>query len=198
MRGQPNKIIYKNRSPNSASSCRPLRIAFEKETKETIRAEGQRLRAELQNLQPLHLAPNITVRYEGLMTLIDGKVLQQLTDCPASSSCPICMRTYRQIARQDGDFTPKEGTLQYGVSLLHLIIRSFEALLHIAYRQDIKKSRANYSPQENEIMKQRTLQVKAEFRSKLGLIVDQPCPGGLGNSNTGNVARKAFSHPGMP
>ena len=195
--GQPQKILYKNPSPNSASSCRPLRIAFEKETRETIKVEGLRLRTELLNLQPLQLTPNITIKYEGLLTLVDGKVIQQLMECPSSSSCPICMGTYRQIASQQGDFSPKEGALQFGLSLLHFIIRAFEALLHIGYRQDIKKNWATLAPSEKEIVKQRTLQVKEEFRTKLGLIVDQPCPGWAGNSNSGNVARKAFSHAGM-
>jgi len=39
--------------------------------------------------------------------------------------------------------------------------------------------------------------VKAEFKEKLGLIVDQRRDGGAGNTTTGNVARKALANPGI-
>ena len=41
----------------------------------------------------------------------------------------------------------------------------------------------------------RKTEIKAEFRSKMGLIVDQPRVGGCGTSNDGNTARKFFKHP---
>jgi hypothetical protein len=38
-------------------------------------------------------------------------------------------------------------------------------------------------------------EVQEKMKSLLGLNVDQVRPGGAGNSNTGNVARKAFQNP---
>ena len=43
-------------------------------------------------------------------------------------------------------------------------------------------------------MANREKEVKAQFRTRLGLIVDQRRDGGAGNTTTGNVARKAFDH----
>ena len=60
--------------------------------------------------------------------------------------------------------------------------------------QDIKKFKAKGEAQKATI-KKRTLQVKKEFKTQLGLNVDQRREGGFGNTNTGNVARKAFENP---
>jgi hypothetical protein len=195
---QPDVVIYKNSLPNSAHSCRPIRLSYEKETRDTIRIEGNQLQDQAQNLQPLTLphSPNIKIFFKGLLTMVDGKVLQELTNSPASSSCPFCHKTYRQISRSDGDFVPKEGTLQFGASILHFGLRSFEALCHIAYRQDVKKSRVQLTQTEKEIVANREREVKGQFQARLGLIVDQRRDGGAGNTTTGNVVRKAFNHPG--
>ena len=128
--------------------------------------------------------------------MIDGKVLNELTGNPAASSCPICHCTYRQIAKPDGDFVPKDGALDFGISILHFGIRSFDAVCQMGYRQDIKKSRVQLTKEEKETMAQREKAVKAEFLEKLGLVVDQRRDGGSGNTTTGNVARKAYDNPG--
>lgn len=196
LKDQPDILVYKNQSPNSASSCRPIRLAYEDETKENIRKEASRLRKEVENLQTFELSesPKITIQYRGFFTLVDGKVLLELTDCPSSSSCPVCHQTYKEISKPEGQFLPKEGSLNYGASILHFGIRSFECLCHIAYRQDVKKTRVRLTPQELETSKEREREVKAQFLSRLGLVVDQRRDGGAGNTTTGNVARKAFQN----
>jgi hypothetical protein len=124
------------------------------------------------------------------------KHFQELTEAPAASSCPICHRTYKDMALNSGDFVPKDGTLNFGASTLHFGLRAFETLLHIGYRQDVKKSRVCMTPDEKATMAAREKKVKAEFREKLGLIVDQRRDGGAGNTTTGNVARAALNNPG--
>ena len=195
---QPSTIVYKNWLPNSPHSCRPVRLSYERETKLTIRTEVERLQQEIQDLQPFLLPnhPSVSVSFKALMTMIDGKVLQEITNCPASSSCPICHKTYRQIAQPDGDFEPKEGTLEFGACILHFGLRSIDALFNMGYRQDIKVTRDRLSDEEKEAIGFRKALVKLQFREKLGLVIDQRRDGGAGNSTTGNVARKAFSHPG--
>ena len=172
-------------------------MSYERENKETIRSEASRLQQQVNNLKPLVLSENpaVTVIFKGLMTMVDGKVLQELTNSPASSSCPICHKTYRQIAQPDGDFAPKEGSLHFGASILHFGLRTFEALCHIGYKQDVRKSRVPLSPAEKDVVRNREREVKAQFRQKLGLIIDQRRDGGAGSTTTGNVARKAFDHP---
>ena len=195
---QPSTIVYKNRLPNSPHSCRPVRLSYERETKLTIRTEVERLQREIQDLQPFPLPehPSVSVSFRALMTMIDGKVLQEITNCPASSSCPICHKTYRQIAQPDGDFEPKEGTLEFGACILHFGLRSIDALFNMGYRQDIKVTRDHLSEEDKEAIGYRKALVKLLFRQKLGLVIDERRDGGAGNTTTGNVARKAFSHPG--
>lgn len=199
LRDEPGVIIYRNDVPNSAHACRPIRLSYERETSDTIRVELDHLQQQVAELQAFSLPsqPTVKVFFNGLLTMIDGKVLNELMNNPASSSCPICHRTYRQIAKPDGDFVPKEGALEYGASVLHFGIRAFDALCAIGYRQDVKKSRMAYTQDEKQRMADRERCVKAQFLDKLGLVVDQRRDGGAGNTTTGNVARKAFENAGM-
>ncbi len=96
----------------------------------------------------------------------------------------------------DGDFVPKPGSLEFGVSILHFGLRAFEAICHMGYGQDVKKFGVKLTQEEKNTKVARERKVKAEFREKLGLIVDQRRDGGAGNTTTGNVARKAFANSG--
>ena len=192
--GEKNIIIFKSENANSARACRPIRICFERETKDTIQIESSRLLQEVNTLKTLVLIanPKVSVSYKGLFTMIDGKVLNELTKNPASSSCPICHKTSRQMSNPEGDFTPKPGTLDFGASILHFGLRSFEALCKIGYRQDVKKSHERLTEADKKVIIEREKKVKSEFKEKLGLIVDQRRDGGAGNTTTGNVARIAL------
>ena len=95
----PDIIFYKNCCPNSANSYQPIRIAYEKENKETINQEAPRQINELKNLQSSVFSEDSKIStYKGLFMMIDGKILKELTNAPASSSCLNCHKTYRQIA----------------------------------------------------------------------------------------------------
>lgn len=188
VRGEGKEILHNNPAPNNANACCPVHLSFEKEAKENICAEATRLQEEVANLKELVIMedPKITVKYKGLFTMIDGKVLNELTHNCASSHCPICHQTSRQISNPEGEFTPVPGSLEYGASPLHFGIRSFETLCHIGYRQDIKKFGVRLTPEEADKAKEQESQVKQSFRDKLGLIVDQRRDGGAGNTTTGN------------
>jgi hypothetical protein len=193
---QKEIIVFNAKNANSARACRPIRIAFERETKDSIQTESLRLKEEIKKLETLVLLedPRVTVSYKGLFTMIDGKVLNELTKNPASSSCPLCHQTSRQMSNPEGEFTPKPGTLEYGASILHFGLRSFEAIVKIGYRQDVKKSHERLTEVEKKIISDREKEVKAQFKEKLGLIVDQRRDGGAGNTTTGNVARIALEN----
>ena len=68
-------------------------------------------------------------------------------------------------------------------------------LLQISYQQNVKKSRVALSPLEKETVQNKINEVKSQFRSKLGLIVDPPKDVGRGSSNRENIDRKAFKNP---
>ena len=77
----------------------------------------------------------------------------------------------------------------------HLLILdcAFEALLHIAYKQDVKAFKVRNTTDKATVA-ERTAAVKSAFEQELGLKVDCRRDGGFGNTNTGNVARKAFAN----
>ncbi len=76
------KIIYNCPRPNNPHSCRPIRLSFEAENSFSIDQEHSRLRAEIENLEPLtiQVEPEISISYRGLLTMVDGKVVSSLTN----------------------------------------------------------------------------------------------------------------------
>jgi hypothetical protein len=97
--------------------------------------------------------------------------------------CYICGETskdYNNLSIKK-EVTPE--ALQFGLSILHVRIRLFESILHIAYKLHVQKWQL-WSEDEKAIVKQRKLEIQEEFRTKMGLLVDVPKPG-CGNTNDG-------------
>ncbi|KAF0313620.1 hypothetical protein FJT64_015854 [Amphibalanus amphitrite] len=84
--------------------------------------------------------------------------------------------------------------LEYGISSLHCWIRVFEAILRISYRLPFKKWTAR-TPEQKKIKEETKAQVQQRVFTTMSLRVDQPRPGGSGDSNDGNTARTAFQQP---
>jgi len=84
-------------------------------------------------------------------------------------------------------------TLSFGLSSLHAWIRFFECLIHVAYRLGFKKWQARGNDQE--MLKEKKKEKQTKFRQEMGLLIDQPRPGGSGTTNDGNTARRFFSNP---
>jgi hypothetical protein len=198
--GTERKIFYTFPCPNSPHSCRPVRLAYERETKETINKEYDCLREEMENLVELkiHQDPVITVSFQGLFTLVDGKVVSDITGI-SSACCPQCGKGRNDLRNKDAIFEPIHKNLQFGCSILHFGLRTFELLLKIGYKQKDKVFLAHEAKIDAQVLRDRInkseLQVKKRFRDELGLIVDKARSGGFGSTNTGNVARKAFANP---
>jgi hypothetical protein len=189
------KKLWASQCPNSAHACRPVRLSFEKENDENVKNEYQRLQVEIQNLKKFEVCqiPLITISFVGLFTLVDGKIVCILTN-GNTSRYSVCDASGAEMGRNVGPFNPiSPERLQFGISPLHFMLRSFELLLHIAYKQDLKEFRP-CGPEKKKIKDLRELKVKKAFMTELGLAVDQPRPGGIGNTNTGNVARKALEN----
>ena len=124
--------------------------------------------------------------------MVDGKVVSALTN-KNTTQCTICDKGSSEMARNDGPFTVvSPERLEFGASPLHFGLRTFEALLHIGYKQDVKTFRAK--KEDKQTVEDRTVAVKEAFKRELGLVVDQRREGGFGTTNTGNVVRKAFAN----
>ena len=114
-------VVYTNRLANSPFSICPLRYKFERETRENSQTEGDRLNNQAANIQPIQV-PNtdITVSCHGNPTLIDTKCRSAWCRENASTKCPVCGASPKQMSLRHGPFTPKPGTLKYGFSQLHV------------------------------------------------------------------------------
>ncbi|CAB0043739.1 unnamed protein product, partial [Trichogramma brassicae] len=77
--------------------------------------------------------------YNVFQTLFDGKCVNTLVDNPATTRCPMCLKTSHQFGNVNEDFTPREESLLYGLSLLHAEIKAFEHLLHLSYRLHLEQ-----------------------------------------------------------
>lgn len=101
----------------------------------------------------------------------------------------MCGLTWSLFNRLEEAAARPVSNLQYGLSTLHCWIRAFECLLHLSYR--LPQPEGKISKEQLEARKK---VVQKEFKERMGLRVDEPLPSG-GNSNDGNVARRAFRSP---
>ena len=191
--GSDEISLFDYPGPNSPHSCRPLRLAFEKENNTSIQCEFQRLKKEMSEIQGLVVSaiPKITINFSGLFTLLDGKVLCSITGAK-TTECPLCHKPGQELARNEGPFDVKSPDfLSYGASILHFGLRAFSTLLQIGYKQDFKSHRV--TKQNSAAYEERKLKVKQAFKRELNLIVDSPSS--PGNTLSGNTARSAFANP---
>lgn len=191
--------IWCNRSPQSTRFCRPLKLEFIKESKEVILKENNDLSKQIEELENLTIqieeSKTVNIKFRMNLTVIDGKVLNILTGTKSTQSCPICGASSMDFLKikdyKSEKFKPIETNLKFGISPLHCHIRFFEFILHLAYKNDIKKWRVTDSD-DKENVKSRKERIQNEFWSKLGLRVDMPKVGGFGSTNDGNTSRRAF------
>ena len=72
--GKPERVVWKSRLANCASSCRPLRVCFQKEDKTVVKREFKRVKDEIAQME--RYSPqvekkdsNIGFDFRGLSTL---------------------------------------------------------------------------------------------------------------------------------
>lgn len=175
-------------------NCRPIKFIFAKETKELTVLETNNILEEINNLLPTvckFQENELSVTHELLSTMVDGKVCNAMTETKSTQTCYICNATPKLMNDEGREFTVDKSKLCFGLSTLHAWIRTFECLLHISYRLDVKQWRLNKNIKAS--VDQRSDEIKHQFKSRMGLIVDKPKPG-YGNSNDGNTARRFFDN----
>ncbi|XP_055697420.1 uncharacterized protein LOC129809645 [Phlebotomus papatasi] len=188
--------IWQNPLPASPKWCRPIRIQYVKENSTVVQQEYERMMVAIENLQPTSLdAQNfhITIKHRMMFTMADVKVLNIITSTPSNKHCYVCGASTAQFHkfRDIQNLTPIDSHLNFGLSPLHCWIRTFEAILHVAYRLSFKKYFKRHHEDEFKATK---LRIQQEFFEQLGLHVDKPRPGSA-NSNDGNTARRFFANP---
>ena len=192
-----NIIVWQNPRPASTRFCRPLKISFVKETATISKQEKARVEEEIKHLTDsvISVGDNtIKVRHNLILSMIDGKVCNAITETTSTQKCFLCGATSNDFNRID-DMIMKEvktENLQFGLSVLHGWIRFFECLLHISYKLPIKKWQAR-TMREKQIVAETKERIQKAFMQKAGLIVDKPKPG-FGSTNDGNTARRFFQN----
>lgn len=83
-------------------------------------------------------------------------------------------------------------TYNLGLSTLHADIRTFEFLLHLGYKLELKSWRVQ-GPIKKALLKREKKLIQEMFWAEQSLIIDMPRTG-FGSSNTGNTARRFFQN----
>lgn len=191
-----NAIVWQNPKPSSTRFCRPIKVIFQKETKNLIKTVADEIEREIKDIQPTHFDFNDThfiINHSFKLTMINGKVFSILTDS-SFQSCAICgaspkiMNDIKKVKK----LTKAETLYEYGISSLHAWIRCLECLLHIAYRLDVKKWQIRKIADKN-IVETTKNRIQKELKLKLGLLVDVVKPG-FGTTNDGNTASRFFEN----
>lgn len=191
-----NLIVWQNARTSSTRLCRPIKFLFAKETDELTRRETQLIKDQIVHLRPTKLIigdSEISVHHQMLLTMIDGKICNSLTEHRSTQSCYICGATPKEMnVLSVGDKENKREHYSFGLSTLHCWIRCFECFLHISYRLDVKKWQIKDASDKTSV-KQRKLHIHNRFKEDMGLIVDRP-KSGFGSTNDGNTARRFFAN----
>ena len=87
-------------------------------------------------------AMNITVTFQNLVTMLDGKAIKAIMDDNSPSVCKICIpkTTPREMNQLNITKNKKINNiyLEFGISPLHLWINTLDCMLHISYRMKLK------------------------------------------------------------
>lgn len=189
--GKTIKTIWQNPAPSSVRLCRPIRARFIHETKDVTKEEIKFIEQQAKNLKETEGELSTKICHNILLTMVDGKVCNSATDTASTMRCYICGQTSKDFNKiQKG--AVKSENLKFGLSVLHARIRFFESLLHIAYKEPLKKWQAR-TPEEKNIVKETKEKIQKSFREEMGLLVDVP-KAGYGNSNDGNTSRRFFQN----
>lgn len=191
------KVLWNNPRPSSTHFCRPIKFMFVKESPVLVMTEESKLKSSISELQ--HFATtshgkNVTVNYSLLLTMLDGSAINTLSETNSTQTCFLCGASPKEMNLESVVNKPiKQENLRFGLSSLHLWIRSFECLLHIAYRLPLQCWQVR-GPERKVIFEQRKRHIQNELKNRMGLVVDKPKPG-YGSTNDGNTARRFFSNP---
>ena len=87
-------ILWANHQPSSCNSCRPIRIAWERETKENFMREYRRLKMEINELESTETiiekdGIEYHVQHKIIFTMLDGKAINAITETTSASVCPL-------------------------------------------------------------------------------------------------------------
>lgn len=186
---------WKNPRPSSVHFCRPILFQYAKESSEIIKSTVNDIKKQISELQPCVLemknGKTVLIDYEFFLTMIDGKVLNVITDTSSTLKCAICKKTQKDF--QNFDDSSEEENYEYGISPLHARIRCMEFILKLAYTISREGELFDKNATPKDKLSARKKIIQNEFLKQLGLKVDCPKQG-YGNTNDGNMSRAFFEN----
>lgn len=128
--------------------------------------------------------------------MADGKLVSILTGIGAQN-CHACLATPSMMNKIDAIIARPVQFTEFTtfLSVLHAWIRSLELCLNVAYRLTIKRAYTQYTKKQKNDMEKQKAEIKKNLKDGLGIKVGTVKPGGHGNTNDGNLARKFFQKP---
>lgn len=194
---QSNIIVWQNSRPSSPWFCRPIRLQFKRETKESTIEEKRFVDEQIESLTKFDTfqdGKSVGVNFKLIFTMIDGKVCNVVTETTSSMRCYLCKATSKNFNDIEAmkKLVVDTSKYEYGLSTLHWWIRLFECLLHVGYKKEVEKWQSR-GEETKQLLAKRKAAIQKAFKDELHLIIDRPKPG-MGNSNDGNTARRFFEH----
>lgn len=186
-------IVWQNPRPSSPRFCRIIKFIYKKETYELIKNECSNIEKQIKELVPTQItieSANIFVTHKLILTMVDGKVCNTLSENKSTQRCFICKATAKEMNLINIVKVPEESMYKFGISSLHAYIRTMECLLNIAYRLDICEWQVRGN-KNKEIVKKKKEDITKKFK-EIGLLINKVKPG-YGTSNDGNTARYFFA-----
>ena len=193
-------IIFTNPVPQGATFCQPVRLEYKKETPAASKEIDAWIDSEMAALafSPISIqigSKTIEFRHIVRRTMMDGKAKSAVTDTTSCLRCFLCGATpkaFNDIDNLIANFPTNEELLVYGsICDFHAWCRSFDAINSLSDKLPLKKWRVT-KKEEKDIVEGRKKNRQKKYKEEMSLDVDVPRSGGAGNSNTGNVARRAF------
>lgn len=127
---------WKNTRPSSIHLCRPIFFKYVKESSEIIKSTVNNINNQIDKLNPsvveIKNGKTVIVNYEFFLTMIDGKVLNEITNTTSTLKCAICKKSQKDFQNIDEPIS-SEYNYEYGISPLHARIRCMEFILKLAY-----------------------------------------------------------------
>jgi len=103
-------ILWFNRTSQSSRFCRPIHLEYVKESRDVILKQKQNINDQINRLQTFEISLeecHIRINFSLHMTLIDGKVLNIITNTRSMQTCPICHATPKQFNDLSNINSPK-------------------------------------------------------------------------------------------
>ena len=199
-RTSKGEVIFTNPVPQGATFCQPVRLEYRKETPEASKEIDTWIDSAMAALAFAPITIQVgtkTIEFRHIIrrTMMDGKAKSAVTDTASSLRCFLCGATpkaFNDIDNLIANFPTKEELLVYGsICDFHAWCRSFDAINSLSDKLPLQKWRVT-KKEEKDIVEGRKKNRQKKFKEEMSLDVDVPRSGGAGNSNTGNVARRAF------